>query len=72
MSRLRKEPALLIGLVATVILAAVQYASGNLLISTDLAGTIQNAIDPTTGWAIPIILGFITRWFVSPATSPGL
>ena len=71
MSRLKREPALLIGLIATVILGAVQYASGNALIGADLAATVQSAIDPTTGWAIPLILGFITRFFVSPATSSG-
>jgi hypothetical protein len=70
--RLKSEPAVVIGIVAACVLAVVQTLSGYGVIGSDLAGTIGRALDPTTGWAIPIVVGIITRFFVSPAAKPGL
>ena len=69
MDRLRREPAVVIGIVAAVILAVVQTLAGEGVIGTDAADTIAKALDPTTGWALPVIVGFVTRFFVySPPT----
>lgn len=68
MSRIKREPAVVIGIIAAAVLAGFQYAAGVGIIGTDLVDTIGKALDPTTGWAIPIIVGIITRFFVSPAT----
>lgn len=69
MERIKNEPAVVIGVIAAAILAAVQYASGAGILGTDIADTIGKALDPTTGWAIPIVVGIVTRFFVSPARS---
>ena len=69
MNRIKREPAVVIGIIAAGILAAFQYAAGAGVIGTDILDTIGKAIDPTTGWAIPILVGLVTRFFVSPATS---
>lgn len=70
--RIRSEPAVVIGIVAAAVLAVVQSLAGNEVISPDLAASLGNAIDPQSGWALPIIVGIVTRFFVSPATSPGV
>jgi hypothetical protein len=72
MDRLKREPAVVIGIVAAVILAVVQSLNGSGVLGADAADTISKALDPTTGWAIPIVLGIVTRFFVSPASKPGL
>lgn len=71
-ARIKAEPAVVIGIVAACVLAVVQTLAGHEVISTDIAATIGRALDPTTGWAIPIIVGIVTRFFVSPAEKPGL
>ena len=70
--RIRKEPAVVIGIVAAAALAAVQSLAGNEVISPDFAETIGRAFDPEKGWALPIIVGIVTRFFVSPAEKVGL
>jgi hypothetical protein len=73
MSRIRSEPAVVIGIIAAAVLAAIQSLAGNGVISGDVANIIGQALDPTKGaWAIPIIVGLVTRFFVSPASEPGL
>jgi len=73
LDRLKNEPAVVIGVVAACILAVIQVLNGQAIISDNLAATIQQALDPTSGWAIPIILGFITRFFVyGPKTAETL
>jgi hypothetical protein len=72
MDRLKREPAVVIGIVAAVILAVVQSLNGSGVLGSDAADTISKALDPTTGWAIPIVLGIVTRFFVSPASKAGL
>ena len=67
MNRIKREPAVVIGIIAAAILAAVQVAAGEGILGADIADTIGKALDPTTGWALPIIVGIITRFFVSPA-----
>lgn len=67
LGRIKGEPAVVIGILAAAVLAAVASLSGNGVIDPDIAVTIQRALDPTGGWAIPIIVGIITRFFVSPA-----
>lgn len=70
--KIKSEPAVVIGVVAACVLAVVQTLSGYGVIGPDLAATFGRALDPTTGWAIPIVVGLITRLFVSPAQKPGL
>lgn len=72
LDKLRHEPAVVIGVIAAAVLAAIQSLAGNGVIGADIADTISKALDPTTGWAIPIVLGIVTRFFVSPAEKPGL
>lgn len=72
MTTIKREPAVVIGILAACVLAVVQTLSGQGVIGTDFADTIGKAIDPTTGWALPILVGIITRFFVSPAEKPGL
>ena len=68
MDRLKREPALLIGAVAAGILAVIQTLVGEGIIGPDVADTVGRALGPD-GWALPIIVGFITRFFVfSPPT----
>jgi hypothetical protein len=66
--RIRNEPAIVIGILFAAVLAAVQSLAGNGVIDTDIAATIGRAIDPSSGWALPILAGIITRFFVSPAS----
>jgi len=63
-SVLNKEPAVLIGILFAAVLAVVQVLSGEGIIGADIADTISKALDPTTGWALPIIIGLVTRFFV--------
>jgi hypothetical protein len=64
LERLKNEPAVVIGAIAAGILATVQTLAGSGVIGTDVLDTITQALDPTSGWAIPLILGVITRFFV--------
>lgn len=72
LERLKREPAVVIGSIAAVILAAIQAAAGENLLPANIADIVAKALDPTGGWAIPIIVAIITRFFVSPAPNPGL
>lgn len=76
--RLKHEPAVIIAVIGAAILAAVQQASGAELLNPDFAQTITNLIDnpatpdvPFDGAAFLILVGIVTRFFVSPATSSG-
>lgn len=65
LERLQKEPAVIIGIIAAAALAALNSLAGNGVIGQDVVDTIASAIDPTKGgWAIPILVGFVTRFFV--------
>lgn len=66
MGTIKREPAVVIGIVFAAVLAAIQSLAGDGVIGADLADTLGRALDPTTGWALPIIGGIITRFFVSP------
>ncbi len=66
-ARLKNEPAVVIGILFAAALAAIQSLAGNEVISADLAATVGRALDPTSGWALPILAGIVTRFFVSPA-----
>ena len=72
MDRIRNEPAVVIGVLAAGILAAVQAAGGQNLVGTDVVSFVSRALDPNGGWAIPVIVAIITRFFVSPAAKVGL
>jgi hypothetical protein len=72
LDKIKSEPAVVIGVIAACVLAVVQTLNGYQVISDDIAGTIGRALDPTRGWAIPIVVAIITRFFVSPAEKPGL
>jgi hypothetical protein len=65
--RVRNEPAVVLGILFAAVLAAIQSLAGNGVIEGDLAATIGRALDPQSGWALPIVVGIITRFFVSPA-----
>lgn len=67
-ARLKREPAVVIGVLAAAVLAAVQSLGGHELLSGTVVDWVTKALDPNTGWAIPIVIGIITRFFVSPAT----
>lgn len=73
LARIKAEPAVVIGLLATVLLAAAQYAGGHNLLSGDAvawvvgAFHVPSASDPSVGWAVPLLTGIVTRFFVSPA-----
>ena len=64
LERLKNEPAVIIGAIAAGVLATAQSLAGNGVIGTDVLDTISQALNPESGWAIPIILGVITRFFV--------
>lgn len=72
MDRIKREPAVVIGILFAAVLAAVQSLAGNGVLEADVVATIQRALDPSSGWALPIVAGIVTRFFVSPASSPGL
>lgn len=66
--RIKAEPAVVIGILAAAILAGVQVAAGHDLVSGSVVDWVTKALDPNGGWAIPILVGIVTRFFVSPAT----
>jgi len=72
MNRIKSEPAVAIGIIAACILAIAQTLVGQGVLGSDVGDTIAKALDPSSGWVIPIVLGIVTRFFVSPAASPGL
>ena len=65
--RIRNEPAVVLGILFAAALAAIQSLSGNGVIEPDIAATIGRALDPQSGWALPIVAGIVTRFFVSPS-----
>ena len=67
-----REPAIWIGIIAAAILAAFTQAAGQGVVGPDVVDTAGRALDPTGGWAIPLLVAFVTRFFVSPAAKPGL
>jgi hypothetical protein len=70
-AKLKSEPAVVIGTLAAVILAVVQTLAGRGVIDQNIVDTVAGALDPTKGgWLIPLIVGLVTRAFVSPATKP--
>lgn len=65
MKLLDREPAVIIGIIAAAVLAVVQSLAGNGVIGADVVASITAALDPSQGgWALPIILGIVTRFFV--------
>jgi hypothetical protein len=70
---MKREPAVIIGILASALYAAVLSLTGSGVIGSDVAATIGLMIDPAQGgWLLPIIVALITRIFVSPAERPGL
>lgn len=66
-SRIKSEPAVVIGILFAAALAAIQSLAGNGVIEADAVATVSRALDPSSGWALPILVSIITRFFVSPA-----
>jgi len=65
-------PAFWVGFIASAILAVLQLAQGNGLIGQDLLDTVALALAPEKGgWALPLLIGLVTRFFVSPAKEVG-
>ena len=62
-----KEPALWIGLIGSIVLAVAQAVAGSGVISANAGQTLLNVV----GTLVPLIVGIVTRFFVSPATTPG-
>jgi len=69
LDRLKREPAVVIGVLAAVVLAAVQSLGGNGIISGSIVDTVTKALDPQSGWALPIVLAVVTRFFVVSNTT---
>lgn len=68
--RLKREPAVVIGIIAAAALAVVQSLAGSGVVGQDVADTIGKALAPDGGWAVPIIVAVVTRFFVTSATAP--
>lgn len=68
--RLKREPAVVIGIVFAVVLAVVQTLVGEGVLGQDIGDTVTRALDPTAGWALPIVVAVITRFFVTSAAAP--
>ncbi len=68
---IRNNPAVVVGVIFSAALAAIQSLAGNEVISPDLAASVGKALDPQSGWALPIVVGLITRLFVSKADHVG-
>ena len=65
LDRLKKEPAIVIGILAAAILAAVKSLTGDGILGSDVADMIGKAIDPAQGgYLLPILSGIVTRFFV--------
>lgn len=73
---IKREPAVVIGILAACILAVVQTLAGQGVVTPDIAATVTGFFDnastldvPLDGWGMPIVLGVVTRFFVySPPT----
>jgi len=77
--RLKREPAVVISIIAAAVLAALQSLIGNDVISADIGATLIGFIDntstpdvPLDGWGLLIVLGFLTRFFVTSAAAPAV
>ena len=67
---LEKEPLVILGAIAAAILAIVQSLAGNGILSGDVVQWVTNALDPSHGWLIPLVVTIIGRFLVvSPATN---
>lgn len=67
-----REPAVILGIIAAVVLAVVQTLVGKEVLSPDLGKLFESAIGEG-GWLWPILLGIITRYFVfSPKSAAEL
>jgi len=65
-------PAILVGAIAAGVLAVVQSLAGDGVIEQSVVDTVFAALDPTKGgWALPLLIGAATRFFVSPADRVG-
>lgn len=73
MKFLDREPAVIIGIVASCVLAVAQVLNSEGLLSGDLVAVLTSALDPTNGWVVPLILAIVTRFAVySPARAKEL
>lgn len=61
---IKAEPAFFIGVLASAVLVLVQALGGRNLLSGTVVDWFVRAFDPNSGWAIPIIVGLVTRFFV--------
>lgn len=72
METIKRNPVLVIGILAAAIIAGVQQAVGSGVLGADVADTVVKALSPDGGWLIPIILAIVTRFFVTPVAAPAL
>lgn len=73
MGLLNREPAVIVGIVAAVIIAVIQTLTSNGVIGADVLDTVEKALSPNGGWALPILVGIVTRFLVfSPAKAAEL
>jgi len=71
--RLRNEPVVIIGVLASAVLAAVAELTAGGILGADIGAFLTNALNPNGGWALPIIIAFITRMFsTGPVTAARL
>jgi len=76
--RLKREPAVVIGIIGTVALAVIQSLSGQGVIGPDIAATVIGFIDntatpvPLDGWGLLLITGIVIRFFVTSASAPAV
>lgn len=65
-ARLRNEPAVLIGIIGTAIVAALQSLAGNGVIGADLVDTIARLVGTVEqpGPAVVLLAGIVIRFFV--------
>ena len=69
LDKIKREPAVIIGILAAVVLAVVQTLGGHGILSGSVVDVVTRALDPNSGWLIPVVLGLITRFFVTSNTT---
>jgi hypothetical protein len=60
----QKEPLVILGALAAGVLAVVQSLGGHGVLSGDVVQWVTNALDPNSGWLLPLVVGIIGRFLV--------
>ena len=68
-SLLKKEPLVILGAVAAGVLGTIQSLGGHGILSGSVVDWATNALDPNSGWLLPLVVTILGRFLVvSPAT----